>query len=337
MILLNLVHEKGITPKRVAYTEGGEYHSPCPSCGGTDRFVIQPHKQMKNCIGYYFCRQCGVKGDSIQFCLDYLGFTNFKEAANYVGAKIPEILPNIFLQQKSKPVTVVVNKPPVMWTQQAYNIVQEAHDFLLSQEDILQTLHKRGLPIAAIKKYKIGWLSEDKSFEGHVWGLEKETNWFPAGILIPTIEQDQTVIRLKIRRRDWLVGDALPKYIAISGSMNGLNIIGDKKNTIMIVVESELDGYALHHAVGDFAVIVAIGGCTKNLDSLTAYLANSKKVLLVCHDNDDAGRIMLRKWQQLYSHAKGYTTPLGKDIGEAIEQGLNLRSWIFTILIQAQG
>jgi DNA primase len=337
VILLNLVQQSGIIPKRVAGTGGGEYHSPCPACKGTDRFVIQPHKQMKNCIGYYFCRQCGIKGDSIQFCLDHLGFTSFKEAANYVGANIRDQPQNIFAQQKNKPAATIINKPSAEWKQQAYTLVQEAHEYLLLQKDILQMLHKRGLPIEAIKRYKIGWLPEDKSFEGHIWGLERETIWFPAGILIPTMDQDQTVIRLKVRRSYWYMGDKLPKYIAIPGNMHGLNIIGNKKNSIIIVVESELDAYALHYAVGDFAVIVAIGGCAKNPDPVTEYLAKNKTVLLVCHDNDEAGKEMLRKWQLLYPHAKGYTTPIGKDIGEAMEQGLDIRTWILTIVIQAQG
>ena len=331
MILIELAHKIGLDPKLVASTQGGEYHSPCPSCGGTDRLVIQPNKQMKNCLGYYFCRQCGIYGDSIQFCLDHLGFTDFKEAVNYVGGDISFKVPNIFAKKENKPL-IIINKLTEPWSEQASMLVEEAHTCLLSLKDILETLYKRGLPLDAIKQYKIGWLDKDKKIEGHLWGLEKETIWFTAGILIPTIEQDQTVIRLKIRRKDWWQGDRFPKYVAISGNMNGLNIIGNKKNSIMIIVESELDAYALHYALSDIAVIVAVGGCIKNPDSVTDYLAKHKSLLLICHDNDDAGKTMLDKWKGFYSNAEGCPTPIGKDIGEAIQQGLDLRSWIITKL-----
>lgn len=30
------------TLKRVANTNNGEYHGPCPFCGGKDRFIVQP-------------------------------------------------------------------------------------------------------------------------------------------------------------------------------------------------------------------------------------------------------------------------------------------------------
>ena len=37
---------------------------------------------------------------------------------------------------------------------------------------------------------------------------------------------------------------------------------------------------------------------------------------------------MLEKWKKFYPHAFGYPTPIGKDIGEAIEKGLDIRNWI---------
>jgi hypothetical protein len=47
LMLLGLVHQMGINPKRVSSTKGGEYKSPCPSCGGKDRFTIQPARDYK--------------------------------------------------------------------------------------------------------------------------------------------------------------------------------------------------------------------------------------------------------------------------------------------------
>ena len=51
MTLLELTRQAGLNPKWVASTAGDEYHSACPSCGGTDRFYIQPNKQMAKCLG----------------------------------------------------------------------------------------------------------------------------------------------------------------------------------------------------------------------------------------------------------------------------------------------
>ncbi|MBZ0307011.1 MAG: hypothetical protein K8I82_13155, partial [Anaerolineae bacterium] len=44
--------------KRVASTNGGEYHGPCPFCGGKDRFIVQPDQP---CGGRWSCRHCSPR------------------------------------------------------------------------------------------------------------------------------------------------------------------------------------------------------------------------------------------------------------------------------------
>jgi Zinc-binding domain of primase-helicase len=45
---------------------GGEYIGPCPNCGGTDRFGINPRKLGKNGKrGLFGCRRCDEGGDAI--------------------------------------------------------------------------------------------------------------------------------------------------------------------------------------------------------------------------------------------------------------------------------
>ena len=72
--------------KRVASTHGGEYHGPCPGCGGEDRFIIWP------ATGRYWCRQCDRKGDAIQFLRDFHGYS-FPDAARIAGKDLRPPLP----------------------------------------------------------------------------------------------------------------------------------------------------------------------------------------------------------------------------------------------------
>ena len=76
----------GITFKRVAATNGGEYCSPCPACGGNDRFIVWPNKGEN---GRYWCRQCRKKGDLIDFLRWQKGMS-FKEACEAVGKTLPQ-------------------------------------------------------------------------------------------------------------------------------------------------------------------------------------------------------------------------------------------------------
>jgi DNA primase len=334
MTILDLTYEVGLTPKKVSSTQGGEYKSACPRCGGKDRFFIQPHKRMKNCSGYYRCRQCDCNGDTIQFAMDFLGL-DFKSAAERSKATIPE-KKTFFMNHISRKNTFTpakINATNQLWQSKANAFIAWAHQQILNQSHILQALEKRGLSPDAIRTYKIGWNPNEVWRDRHTWGLEQQDEsekklWLPQGIVIPSLEKNGDVQRIKIRRTAWQDSDTIGKYIAIPGSMNGLTIIGDKRNEIMIVVESELDAYAIHYAMSDFVCVIAVGSNTKNPDNITDHLAKTKKHLLICHDNDDAGIVMLNKWKQLYVHAKGYPTSIGKDIGEAVEQGFQIRSWI---------
>ena len=337
MTLLELAHQAGIKPKWVASTGGGEYHSSCPVCGGTDRFFIQPNRQMSKCLGSYRCRQCGIYGDAIKFACEFLSYS-FPEAAQAVNAIITEKTSWISLNTSLTSRSAALQAPPTAWIERATEFVHQAHETLLQKKEVLAHLANRGLPLEAVIRYKLGWADKSEFFSRAAWGLNEEVGqdgkqrslWIPKGLVIPSIANNQ-VIRLKVRRFDWQEEDRLPKYVAISGSMGGLSVIGPsgKTMTIMVVVESELDAYAIDYVAHDFVCAIAVGSNIKNPDKLTDRLARHAKHLLICHDNDEAGKKMLIKWQGLYSHAIGYPTPIGKDIGEAVQQGFNIREWLF--------
>lgn len=66
------------TLKRVANTNNGEYHGPCPFCGGKDRFIVQPF----TCEGgRWSCRQCTPRWqDAIAYVMRRDTNGSFKEA-----------------------------------------------------------------------------------------------------------------------------------------------------------------------------------------------------------------------------------------------------------------
>ncbi len=333
MILLELINGMGLNPKRVANIHGGEFHGECPVCGGKDRFIVQPYRQGTRCVGFYYCRQCDKGGDTVKFCIDILKM-DYKDAVQRANATMPASYAHSFKpKNKIEHKETYLVSPKKAWVSKSIAFTEWAHKNLLQHDESLQYLTKRGIPYNAVVRYKLGYNPECIFRKRTDWGLDVEEEGnelvsFPAGIVIPFIEKSGNVTRLKIRRSDYTSDSKFSKYKIIPGSMGGANILGNVDLLIMIVVESELDYFAVHNAVGDIAFVVAVGGSTKNLDNVTADIARTKRYILVCHDNDDAGLKMLEKWQKIYSHAKACPTPIGKDIGEAIEQGLNIREWI---------
>ncbi len=335
MTILELAHQAGIRPKWVASTNGGEYHSPCPACGGEDRFYIQPHRPMSNCIGSYCCRQCGTYGDSIEFARQFLNYS-FEEAISALNVVVTAKMTSSIFNVSPTYRVSVLRKPPQEWMIKATAFVEHAHKSLLHNEQFLTYLESRGLPLAAVERYKLGWIHTNLFLPRMSWGLEEQLKqdgkssslWIPKGLVIPSINQKGSVIRLKVRRSDWNEDDTLPKYAAISGSMNGMAIVGSPQCSTMLVVESELDAYAIDYAAGDVVCTVAVGSNIKNPDNITDRLAKNVARLLICHDNDKAGLQMLTKWKTLYPKARACTVPSGKDAGEYIQHGGNIRTLV---------
>jgi len=83
MNILDLLKADGITPKYKATTKGGEYCSPCPKCGGTDRFLSWP-KSGEN--GSWWCRNCSKGGDSIEY-LKFARSMTYHEACAHLKIK----------------------------------------------------------------------------------------------------------------------------------------------------------------------------------------------------------------------------------------------------------
>jgi hypothetical protein len=333
MNLIQLAEQAGLKPKFAAGTAGGEYHTSCPECGGKDRFYIQPNRQMKHCMGYYSCRQCDAHGDSIEFARTYL-HCSFQEAIELTGATISD---NAFtLTPAVASLPIILKAPPAEWIIKATEFARGAHERLLQRQELIPWFAQRGIPYEAIVRYKLGWIGKNLFVRRETWGLPQILDGNGAsrllsilsGIIIPIMETNGNVMRLKVRRSSWFEGDKLPKYMAISGSMNGLSIIGSSNRDVVVVVESELDAFALHHAVDDIACVIAVGSNIKNPDNVSDKIAQRAKHLIICHDNDEAGQKMLSKWKKMYSHAIAHPTPFGKDIGEAIQQGLDVRQWI---------
>lgn len=236
MILIEMAHEIGLSPKWVAGTEGGEYKSSCPRCGGVDRFSIQPNKQMKNCVGRYYCRQCGSAGDAISFARDFLGLS-FQEAVDRTNATVGGNKVRFpFIEPKQQASTkVAITRPSSLWQEKAKSFTMWAHERINSNAKSLEWLRSRGLSLEAIEKYKIGWCSTDLWRERSSWGIDASEGkklWLPQGVVIPTFDKKGNVLRIKIRRDNYRVGDEVGKYIVVSGSMNGLGIIGDARHKI---------------------------------------------------------------------------------------------------------
>lgn len=335
-MLLELAHDFGLHLKKTSNSKGGEYHSACPSCGeGFDRFLIWPE------INRYWCRRCGVKGDAIQFCRDFMGLS-FREACERVNKTL-----NFFsgrFQQIDKGNKCVLKSPSVLWKEKASVLVDWSNKKLGESTDMKNYLRIRGFKDSTLSQFQIGYCvnlcsNQTKDFyrSREEWGLVKEYKengkeksfWIPHGLVIPTHDSDGSIIKIKIRRQSWQTGDPLPKYVELSGSKQTLSTYGKTEIKVALILESELDSILIQQEAAELCFCIALGGATKRPDIETDYFLSRCSLILWSLDNDEAGRKEALWWRKEYPQLRFWPSPMGKSPGDAFQyHSLNLHEWI---------
>ena len=365
-IILDLVHRKVDSSKvrRVSSAKGGEYHSPCPVCGGNNRFHVWPDQeggataQRAGVRGTFWCRKCDVAGDVIDF-LKFSEGLDYKAACDELRIELNETSHRIrpLRQPKHESTTwtpAELKTPSEPWRAHATKIAWAAHEHLLTNKQVLAYLSGRGLPFEAVVRYRLGYLEgEDKTgtclFRARsAFGLPnkksqdgakaKSVLWIPRGLAIP-LWSEMEVLRIRIRRRKEDMKENGAKYMLLEGSGQAPMVLPPEDVApglaTWVVTESELDACAVHHACGRKVGVLASLTNLGKPDAAAHRWLSKAKLILVALDFDKADSKGKRAgyqgwtwWKDHYAVAKRWPVPQGKDPGEAFALGVDLAGWI---------
>jgi hypothetical protein len=236
--------------------------------------------------------------------------------------------------------------PAELWCQAAEKLIEVCHAELLANPEQLAYLAGRGLPLAAVEKYRLGWIAEDLYRPRTAWGLPEERweNGKPKklkihrGILIPTYT-DGRPHRLRIRRPKNEIKEGAPSYLEVSGSGNDRVILNPEARAV-VVVESDLDALLLDWAVGDLVGALPTVSASAKPKESTWHILQRALCILVASDIEpvwdeakqrwvNVGGSSAQWWLQQFPRAKRWPVPKGKDPGEFFQDyGGDLRDWI---------
>lgn len=302
--------------KKVSFKE---YAGPCPRCGGSDRFRVQPGRKDN---GAWMCRNCwdpATKGwgDGIEYLRQMRGMS-FSEAKNHLAGELDSLLERTErVKAYVEPTATGRNAPPNnKWQAWTARYVEQAIARLWSSAGLpgLDYLHSRGLKDATIKAAQLGYEEIDSIpyvvipwhvGDGQYWRVNKRD-------IRPDVPHDQ-------------------RYKNIAGSSNaglyGGELLTRKRPTFL--VEGELDALSIAQEAGDLPInVVATGGldCSR-VPRWVARLARVPHVL-VAYDNEQRGEEASNTWLKILTHNALRYRPLAKDANAMLLQGWSIRTWV---------
>lgn len=329
---------------------GGELVGACPWCGGEgnrpagdphpDRFHIWPYQGEH---GTYWCRGCKRGGDAIRYLIDHDGLT-FPEACARIG-KNPQDLQSGEKRDRIPAGWQPSTGPTVdkVWAEHALKFVDWCHARLLERPDEIRWLAERGINMEMVVKYHLGWNPAHAWRERPAWGLAAERNpltgkfkklWLPRGLVIPMIAETGAVERIRIRQPD-----GSPRYYVVPGS--GREPMCSGPGEAIVVVEAELDAIAIDGHAGDLVAVVAMGNDSAKPTARLMNVLRSALHISVSLDSDqprydpETGRMKMAgatssAWWLEQFPGIAVRVPMvgGKDPGDAVKDGLNLKVWV---------
>jgi DNA primase len=332
--ILDLLKQDGFDPHWVATTNDGEYASPCPFCGGEDRFRSWPKEGTG---GKWWCRQCTKSGDRIQYLRDFKNMS-YAEACRYLKVQQRYNASDInyldsttllhYTPRKTEP-------PPLKWQKIMQGVVGESKERLKSTrfKYVWNWLRKtRGLQPETIETHSLGWNDVSLSREFSDQDGQVSKIWISEGLTIPCY-RDGIIQKVNVRRSARGDLNKLPedgkRYRMATGSCGRANMVFGESKDNAIVVESDLDAILLYQIAGDIVTVAAMGSAANKPDYQVTKILSKAKSFLVSLDNDDAGiNATYDWWLSYFPNAKRWPVPKGKDPGEAYQVDEDLRIWI---------
>ena len=342
---INMLHLVGNESKfkQVSRSRGGEYHGPCPFCGGKDRFVIQLAGG-RNGSGRWFCRQCSPderRQDAIAFVMKR-DSVNYPTACRYLGLEYIRQSRQTKHQPPSQSViqpfsalnrTCIALTDPE-WQQCFQRFVTESYRNLhhtpsgkhLYEQYLVE---ERRLTPTIIDDHRLGY--NPRSYKTQ-WG--KAEVWLPAGIVIPWyFDRLGWVVRI----RQFHSRDPKQKYIQPRGGANGLyyGFVKGKSpiqaGKVVIMTEGEFDAMVVKaHATrwGNQLIPVSIGSATGARCLEWLQDIRYADFVLLAFDADHHGDAAAKVWSQQLGRKARRLRPTRKDITEMVQQGEDLNDWI---------
>jgi hypothetical protein len=290
-----------------------EYHGPCPWCGGDDRFRVT--------ADFFACRQCGRKGDAIEFVMQQQN-VDFKEAVSLLAGNIP-----MNTSEKRKPISKPVESA-YEWDEPKHKqAVIASHVNLMAAStgyarQCMAYLQGRGIEPATVQTFGVGYTSFQLP---NTWNGKEFVYPKQLAISLPWFNHDGALVAVKhrfIEPHTYTDKDGKKRTEtktsrgAALGNTFGWQAL--RGADVLIVCEGELNALSLWQAGRGAVDVLSTGSeaTTKKLPPVVVDLAAKYKHRIVWADKKD---IADKAAAQIGAASMG--SPGGMDANDLLQAG----------------
>ena len=294
-----------------------QWSSPCPFCGGNDRFIILPYESAHNgkeMPPHAFCRQCNAWVTAEMLLQRKEGLSWHDAHAIVEGSKqIDEVDPG---QQryagKAKKLTPAEKEgaPWQEWQWAARGFARMCKAALWSEvgEKALQWLRERGLSDESIDKHELGFCPQDLMTD---WGTGAKIKLY-RGIVIPYLGEDQ-LWKIEFRRSTNIKDQ---RYRMVEGSSNtlyGYECLAFRGKAVMVegVFDAIIMEQALREAGIEGVAVVATGSTDGSKVSRWKMKLSLCDRVVIAMDSDEGGENAAQYWLKRLSDSYRWTPSHG--------------------------
>ncbi|HMW72504.1 MAG TPA: CHC2 zinc finger domain-containing protein [Cellvibrionaceae bacterium] len=255
-----------------------EHHGPCPWCGGDDRFRVT--------ADYFACRQCGRKGDAIEFIKQRQN-VDFIEAIKILGGDV-----SMGIGEKVKPAHKPVEQVAKLLDDNRVRKLMEAHRKLVEQSTSVSRrcmayLLDRGITMDTVKAFSVGY---DAALLPGLWDAESGKVLQPTkddapyqpyqlAVSLPWFNHDGVLVAVKYRFIEPHIytvngreqrgkdgkGVRFTSYGPSKGNAFGWQTLqGPSKVDTIFICEGEINGLSLWQAGRGVIDVLSVGGQETN-------------------------------------------------------------------------
>ena len=318
--LIELVKAAG---GRVHEKPDGTGSSNCPLHNGNSTRSFSIYRGRDGQQRWYCWSRCHTGGDAIQFVMHWkkLDFRqSMCELEHWIGT-VPEVT-----KEQHAVVSTEPQPPSAAWQDRAQAYVCWAQDQLWGTdgERGMNYLVNRGLEELTIGMFMLGWIPATWQDLPEKWGLTGKPVTIPKGVIIPCWREGLWYVKAR------QMGGG-PKYLSVRGGTNTMFGVDrmQRDSRPLLIVEGEFDAMVGWQECADFVDVVAMPGAGQRLSMADMMMLTTRRRILACLDDDEAGKAGLRYLQSISSAVEPVATPGGcHDLNDALLAGVNLAAWV---------